>query len=307
MTQLINEEQYINLVCTIDENYVQHCAVMLMSLVSNTTWRRLRVFIVHNGIRHQQANKLSNFLKKLGYIVALIEIDSSCLSKAPVNHHITLATYYRLLLPELLEHTIKKIIFLDVDLIIREDISRLWQIDVDHYSHAAVEDFGIDSEYKDRLGLLKETRYFNAGVLLINLEYWRNHNIRKLALDFINSFPEKITYWDQDALNYALQEKWYPLAPQWNVTTVNFHPTFQSEKSTLQGKESEPSIIHFAGGGAYKPWHYYCTHPYKNEYYHYLSKTPWRRFIPIGKPTLLSRIKSRAKHLLKIHNPGVTY
>lgn len=303
----MSKNQDIDIVCTIDENYVQHCAVMLMSLISNTTWKKLRVFIVHNGIQQQQASRLSNFLERLGYVVVLIEIDSSCLSEAPVNQHVTLATYYRLLLPELLHHTIKKVIFLDADLIIRKDILELWQVDVNHYSHAAVEDLGIDSEYKNRLGLLKKTSYFNAGVLLINLEYWRTHNIGKLAIDFINSSPEKITYWDQDALNYVLQEKWYPLAPQWNVTTINFHPIFQSEKSTIQGKESEPSIIHFAGGGAYKPWHYYCTHPYKNEYYRYLSKTPWRRFVPIDKPTLLSRMKSRAKHLLKVRRPEATY
>lgn len=293
----------VNIVCTIDNNYVQHCSALLASLLDNNTELKFEIFIITDGIDSKQKNKLTKFLDDRNQKFSLIIIDESILKGAPVSQHISLATYFRICIPQLLDSTIEKVLFLDSDMVVRKSIAPLWNIDINQYSHAAAENPRVSADYKRNLGIPESSSYFNAGVLLINLRRWRELNVMQTSIEFINQYRDKIHYWDQDALNYVLQDQWLRVESQWNAHGAFFNSLTLEElgvsSEEYQQTRHNPAIVHFTGGGSCKPWHYNCSHPLREEYYKYLSQTPWHDAQPIGKPGLLRRLKTTTKALIK--------
>lgn len=293
----------IEIVCTIDNNYVQHCGVMLCSLFSNSLSEKFHISIIHNGLKARNQQVLENFIHKLGQKASFIQINDSVLEGAVLSGHVTIATYFRILIPKLIDSSIKKILFLDSDIIVRGDVSLLWQSDITNYSHAAVKNPGISPEHLQELDIPANGDYFNAGVMLINLEIWRELEIDKKAIDFIREYPEKIKFWDQDVLNYLLQDRWLRIESKWNSQNLLFKEySYQDlgiEKEEFEQARLNPILIHYVGAGISKPWYYYCDHPFKGEYYKYLLRTPWKSFRPIDKPSLKQRIKSKYSNTIK--------
>jgi len=293
----------IRIVCTIDNNYIQHCGVMLCSLLSNSQHHEFSFYIIHNGLEVKKRKVLELFLTTFGHSFLFIEIDSKKLEGAVLSDHVTIATYFRLMIPELIDTSIEKILFLDSDIIIRHDITKLWDNDISDYTHAAVENPCITEDYKQNLGISKNNDYFNAGVMLINLKLWRELEITSKSIQFIQDYPKKIKYWDQDVLNYLLQGKWLNLEPYWNAQEAFFRDLSASEigvtPDKFQRARFNPALVHYTGSGICKPWYFYCNHPFKQDYYKYVKKTPWEYFIPTGKPSLFRRFVSQIKSSLK--------
>lgn len=143
-------------------------------------------------------------------------------------------------------------------MIVQEDITKLWNVDVENHLLAAAEDPSAADRSKE-LQILEGT-YFNAGVLLMNLDRWRKKNISGEALKFVRENPSKIIFPSQDGLNAILQNKWMMIDIRWNC------PSFKLKKYP------SPAIIHYMT--TKKPWN---SNPRGKEiYYHYLSKTIWK-------------------------------
>lgn len=85
--------------------------------------------------------------------------------------HITQAMYYRYLFADMLPKTVTRLIYLDADIICKGNILPLWQTDLQGKVLGAVRDWG-EAKSCDRIGL-KNGRYFNSGVLLLDLTKWR--------------------------------------------------------------------------------------------------------------------------------------
>ena len=130
------------------------------------------------------------------------------------------------------------------------------------------------------LGYPQAMGYFNAGVLLINLKYWREKCMAKVFADFMKNHADKIRFHDQDVLNYLFRETKLTLPLKYNAQNAFFykheHPGIDSRKYEEQLKEvlSSPVIIHFVMH--HKPWIIGCQHPYTKEWEHYRDMTPWR-------------------------------
>jgi len=289
------QNNLIHIVCSIDKNYLQHCAVTITSIFSNTSTDNIAISIIYSNIDNESKTRLDLFIKEFTPYVKFILINEEDLKRFPISDHITLASYYRIFLADLIDPKIKKVLFLDCDLIIKKDLTPLWNIDISEYSHAAVIEYGVDNIHKESIGMIYNEPYFNAGVMLINLEYWRDQLVSQKAIQYIKQNTSKIKYWDQDVLNFVLQSKWVSINPSWNATGIAFRSEVweSCNFSRLTYKELtqaslDPYIIHFTG--SYKPWHSYSVHPLKQEYYHYLIKTPWQDFKPIGKPSFIAKI-----------------
>ena len=120
----------------------------------------------------------------------------------------------------------------------------------------------IDSDL-DRLRKLglQGNKYFNAGIMLINLKKWRDMNISKTLIDFAEKYNEQLILWDQDVLNLVFNNKWGELDFSYNAFEL-------TQMSILDYK-----IIHYTGSS--KPWHFRNKHPYKKLFWKYLYKTPF--------------------------------
>lgn len=287
----------INVVCTIDERYAQHCAVMLSSLFINNIKEVFHIYVITDGFKNNNLSKLQKFLDKNKQQYSIIEIKKDILGQAPITHHISLATYFRLFIPEVLPSSIDKVLFIDSDIVIRKSIDKLWNIDISNFSHAATIAAGMD-DYPLQISLPEDALYFNAGLMLINLNAWRKLNIFERGCDLINQQPERLKWWDQDVLNILLYNSWLPVDLVWNAQPFIYEESIDNykyksryEKFNYTEAKLDPTIVHFVGGGSAKPWHYACRHLFKDEYIKYLKTTPWKNSQLIGKPSLIARMR----------------
>jgi lipopolysaccharide biosynthesis glycosyltransferase len=261
--------------CSIDDNYFNHFFVLLTSLFDYNK-HSYHIFILTQKLNNEQLSLIEDFFIKYSknkYEVILV--DETSLSQFVVlSGHIPISAYYRILLPILLPTYIDRILYLDVDIIIKGNISFFWQFDFDNTSHFAVEDFGIDLYHKRSLNIDDNLSYFNSGVIFINLDWWRKEKIYDKCLLYLQNNRHLVLFHDQDVLNAVLFGKWKELSFEYNSQESIYRkdlPLFRNKKYLKA--YFNPIIIHYTGGGHSKPWHKECRHELKNEYayYHYKS------------------------------------
>jgi len=259
------------LYCT-DANYWMALYVSLYSLLKNNLDSKFKVFIISDSKDETFFNNLA-FLKDFNNLIEVqhIQPDLSHLKNVPVSQYITIASYYRILLSHLLPENIKSILYLDCDTIIESSISEIFGKNIDNYALSAA----TDCEYiknNIRLNLPKDAKYFNSGVLLINLEKWRSTNVEDRLFAYIKKDLENIIYHDQDILNAVLYNEWAEFNLKFNFQEFN------SKKISFAKKypNVRPSIIHFLGKP--KPWFYMSVYPHKKRFWAYLKETPYRDY-----------------------------
>src|SRR5262245_42427578 len=128
--------------------------------------------------------------------------------------HLNNVTYFRLLLPEVIPPDIDRVIYLDCDVLVQRDLSQLWAHALGEHALAAVQDAGFSDWAK--LGLNPEAGYFNAGVVLLDLQAIRAQGLFRDALKFAKDHPARLTWSDQCALNHVFERRWPRLDKFWN-------------------------------------------------------------------------------------------
>jgi lipopolysaccharide biosynthesis glycosyltransferase len=270
---------------------VQHLGVMFVSLLENTAYKGdLDLYVIDGGISQKDKELLILAVSNYRCRVHFLDIKPELFERFPESPSASMATYFRIFVPELLDTSIEKVIYLDCDIVVLGDIEELWKTDVSEHFAAAAEDCGIERSgwysvmLKRKLGMKRTHMYFNAGVLVMNLNKLRKHRISEKVRDFLLENPDKVEFADQDALNSVLCSGWLPISQVWNQQMA--HCEFY-EKGIVFGDDMEnavknPKIVHYTSSYYIKtkPWSYMDMHPYKKEYYKYLGMTPWKDFTP---------------------------
>jgi len=267
----------------IDENVLEPCGVLIKSICENSKEETVNFHILtDNSINEQDKGVLGDII--LGYDCKKMDfylVDNSIMDNYPntKNHAtITKVTYYRLFLADILSPAIEKVIYLDSDIIVRKNLITLWNFPIDNFPIAAVCDMDEQKEEKyQRLDYDKRWGYFNAGVLVLNLAFWRENKITKKCLDFISEHPEKIIQHDQDVLNYVLHEQRKILSMRYNFQNGFMYKTKKIEEKKYADDLSEslkdPVIVHYTCD---KPWKENCDNPLRNIYFFYRNMTIWQ-------------------------------
>jgi lipopolysaccharide biosynthesis glycosyltransferase len=286
--EMLNSLQTMVIICATDDNFVQHCCVMLVSLLVNNSG--VTIYVLTEGLRPENEAVISDEVEAKGGTIHFLTVDPAVIDRFPMPPgaelaHISRATYYRLLITELLPNDIDKVLYLDCDIVVNKDISQLWQTDLSGYALAAVHQVGFGFEAQ-RLGYPMEYGYFNAGVTLLNLRYFREHNVSQQLMDYIATNYDTIKYHDQDTLNAVLHRYCLHLPPQWNMTANIYKPFYWSlcdcqdgrvvndyagDKRNAKAHKSDPIILHYVSHP--KPWQHNCYHPLYKLYYRYAAQT----------------------------------
>lgn len=250
----------IHIVAAVNNSYAKHLAVMLTSLFENKkSDNPVTIHVIDGNLSPEIKQKLRVSVKRFRTEVKFLHVNPSLYQNAQVHYHLSKETYYRISIPSLLDSRISKALYLDCDMIVKDDITNLWKADISKHELGAVQIPGWVDRYRE-LSIPPHMGYFNAGVLLLNLRKWRNHHTSDSVLRFIKNNPAKLKYMDQDALNAVLKGKWLKLNPKWN---------FQVHRHRHQ--KFKPGIIHYTTN--VKPWN--GNPRFKGEYAHYLRKTVW--------------------------------
>lgn len=254
---MIQEKMIHVSLCFSDQSgeYSRYVLAVIAQAISRTK-NSITFHLVHDQtLQKDRQNALQSYIDAHGAFVKFYDI-----SKEPEFKQMNNGMLYRLFLPRLLP-SLEKILYLDVDVFIMKDLSQLWNIDLDECSLAAVPDIKetqhfIRSQRYYRKQNLDADRYFNSGVLLLNLEYIRQHgDLVEGYLSYIHKFPHTLML-DQDFLNYAFQNSTRLLPVSYNFISYDL-------SNLTEDIAKKQIIVHLAG--RYKAWD--CRNPFVIAYF----------------------------------------
>ncbi|GLR76391.1 glycosyltransferase family 8 protein [Aliivibrio sifiae] len=270
-----------------DNNYAGYLATTIASLIDNfESSLQLEIIIFDAGIKNNSKDSLLK-LSTDNISIHFFPIEEQIFSDFPLTiSHISLATYFRLKLPSLLNKH-DKVVYLDVDVLINKDISDMWNIDLQGHSLGAVIEPRMSFtqyDYLEKIGLTeKKHLYFNAGVLIMDLNCLRDINFEEKVANYLFQYKDVIEYQDQDILNGVLQGNVHYISPKYN-----FMPEYRTilkpnriwmldklpyTKSEIESLRSNANIYHYCGKR--KAWMYSCTHDGADLYIKYQNSTDW--------------------------------
>lgn len=187
--------------------------------------------------------------------VRLVDLSGRIPQNAAAHRRITDTTYGRLFLGDLLDERYARVLYLDCDIAIEPGFAGIFALDLKGMPIAAAIDAGDilrrDGEHAiawrkhlTDIGLAPDAPYFNAGVLLIDLDAWRKIDVAGEAFAFLAERGKLATSMDQDALNVVFRGRWARLPQRYN---------FQFPFMGLGLEERvHPLIWHYTGH--LKPW-----------------------------------------------------
>ena len=261
--------QEYNICYSLDSEYTEQLAASIVSILKNSDEKEnINFYILDGGLSKKDKTAIETLKKFKKFNIKYIQVNKKDFTSCPLlkekgeehkDYHVTLPTYFRFKIPEFF-HDIDKILYLDCDVIVRSSLKSLFETNIDNMAAAMVPDAESDKEAL-RLGL---KTYFNAGVILININYWRENNIEEKLFSYAVNNKDKILWQDQDILNAVLQDDIVSLDKIWNFQYFLYekiNPAFLSKCN----------ILHLAG--RFKPWLLPFEHIIYDIYYYYLSFT----------------------------------
>lgn len=171
----------IKLLVTLDENYLPHLQVLLTSIHASNPGERMTLYLVHSGIPKEKLSTLEAQCALCGMELRPVTVDSELFEGAPVTKQYPQEMYYRLLAAQLLPEGLHRVLYLDPDTLVINPLRQLWETDLGGNIFAAASHKGktelVSGINQVRLGT--ESKYFNSGVLLIDLDAARREVDRK--------------------------------------------------------------------------------------------------------------------------------
>jgi lipopolysaccharide biosynthesis glycosyltransferase len=286
--------QAIHLALSFSQDYINPFYVFLTSAFKNTKSTIVFHTIIAN-VTPQQKAKLSSYVEKNGCQILFYDIDKSYDNLFIIPNgmsHFVKEGYYRLFFPALIDPEIKKLIYIDADTLILQDLTPLYNYNTNSKPIAAAPDKGMFP--RPELGTIEKNSYFNSGVMVIDTEEWRKQEVFKESLAFLRAYPEKIIWADQDVLNAVLLGNWQKLDYEFNFMRECI-PVFVNGTNKAKLLASI-FVLHFNGP---KPWEVKCDNLLRSVYAHYHKLSPVAREPYYGKKLSKSEISILAKNNLK--------
>jgi len=267
----------VNVIFGSDKGYIAHLAVALCSLFDNNRNLALHVYVLNSDIDPSSWKKIQAIADRFGQRLIDLKVSERDLEGLVTTWHFTLATYYRLFIPEKLPFD--RGLYLDVDVVVNGSIEDLYNTELGDAFLAAVREPNFDRH--QQLEMSKEAHYFNAGVMVINLNKWREERIKEDVIAMVKRKPEAMMFSDQCGINAIVNGRWKEVDPKFNLVhayageDVSAYTDMFPDQVLTNARE-RPVIIHFSG--ASKPWHFRRKHPFRHLYWKYRNQTPFRRY-----------------------------
>lgn len=292
--------EIINIAFVIDNNYFKHMCVTIESIIRNNVKNNLlHFYVISDNLGYKNQKLLKEFYSlKENVDIFFIPITNDNLNNMKIKTHVSKAAFAKIYMPDLIK--VDKIIYLDCDLVVNDDISILWKEFSDkdnrNFIYAVWNPFyNYDNIY---LQIDDDKKTFNSGVMLMRLDLMRKHNSSKRLYGFLQEFNDRTKLHDQAAFNAIFKDNWRELNLRWNVQGCIF--TSNRKYLNLTSKEywelyMHPSIIHYTTNS--KPWHFRNCHPHKKLYLkYYRSIFNNFRYEDVNIISLLKKIKESIRY-----------
>lgn len=296
----------MNIALITDENYITPTGTAIASVLQSNPVEHIHFYVITKFLSDKHISELESFVEphKNHAEIEIIRLNDNLFSDFPIRKgdHVSVATYYRIFFPKILPNSIQKLLYIDGDTLCMDSLKNFYETDLEGFSCAVCHDEqDANEKHFFRLKYPKRNGYFCAGVMLINLDWWRKNNVMQKCLDYISKEPDSCLWHDQDALNHVLNG-----TVLWADFRYNFTQGFYFDKndmcidshfySEIDNARKNPCILHFSS--AYKPWHIECNHPLKKQYRDFYKKYTGKRLKLSYRQKGISRIKWQIKRIL---------
>lgn len=279
----------LHIALTFDDNFWAPAYATMRSVCLFSHHREALVFhLCHRTLTDEHRADLERITEEFPVTLRWYDLDRSDMfrdiaARMPENKRLSNIVYARLMIDRLVGPDVERILYLDCDMLVREDVAELFALDLEGKAIAAVRD-SIGVFITNRRDL-KQNRdlfdpadyYFNAGMVLIDVARWRDANIiGRMEAAFASGVMQRI-YYDQDLLNLVFKDNWLKLPWRWNVVDA---------RHAHDGVD--PAIVHYTGPT--KPWGIFAhnfqsvafarvyRHVMTNELFYRFARHRWKRW-----------------------------
>ena len=231
-----------------DDNYAPFVATTIASICDNTE-SFCDFYILDSGISEENKEKICELKKQLlNFDIEFIPIDLEKefknINYCNAGNYISISTYNRFLIPKV-KPELGKVLYLDIDIVVLGDIAELYNQELEGYALGAVWDksrkyYNLDT--KELMELSDDYKYFNAGVLLIDIQKWNKDNIVEKLFKISDRYGEKVLHADETLLNKYFDGQYKILDLKYNYL----------EYDLISHPQEQVIIRHFAT--KFKPW-----------------------------------------------------
>lgn len=262
-----------------DNNLILPACICISSLMMNAKEDTFYdIFILHSAhiaLKKEELDKLPQYYKNCR--IQYRQVDDTFDSAFEIRG-ITAATYYRLLIPELIPEY-DKIIYADVDIIFRMDLSAVYHLDLGSNYIAATRELGMNftedgQKYINSIKELSLGKYIQAGFIIMNSKVLKDENI---ISQFKTWSKKKLRYQDQDILNIICKGRILYLSLEYNMTDLTYFIILKQPKRIKKlfideciDYAKNHGNIHFNG---HKPWKKYSIN--FDIWWEYYRKSPF--------------------------------
>lgn len=285
-------EKILNILYQSDNNYAVVTGVSIISLLENNRHLEdINIYLLNDQISEENLSRLKSICED--YHRNFIIVDTEAILKQLKDMKVepyknTYTTYFKLLVFNQLDISTNRIIQLDGDTIINGPLDELIDMPLDGYICAATY-ASIINDYKKMIGLKESDKYYNCGVLVINLKEWKHYNCQEKIIHHLLHERNKYFIVDQDIINTLFRDKikymhlkynfnsgYYIYGIKGSFKIYGFRKECYSDVSLVKEAYEKPYIYHCMGAMTGRPWEQDSIHPQNKEYDFYLDKTPWR-------------------------------
>lgn len=262
----------MNILVTLNSRYIKALKVMLTSLFLSNPEESFHIYLMHSSISDEEVAELERYVGQKGQRLSVVAVEENVFADAPVVKHYSKEMYYRILAFKFLPPEVEKILYLDPDLIIINEIRSLYDTDLEGCMFGAAYHDRLSVKEVNKLRLLpyEIEAYYNTGVLLMDLRLQRQSIRERDIFSFVEANRLKLLLPDQDIIN-ALYSKSIKSVDE---VRYNYDPRyFKYYKLVSNGKFDmdyvikNSSIIHFCGKR--KPWNKNYSGYFHSLYKHY--------------------------------------
>ena len=269
--------------------FVPYMTVSLQSVIENSSEKHnYDIIIFSKDMSESNKRIIKDLIKTTNFSIRFCNV--SCIFEdlnLYTASHISIETYFRIIVPMFLKDY-DKILILDGDIIVREDVAELYKSNITCFPLAATTDCLFSASVnkckytqdyvKNYLNVLNVEKYFQAGVMLINVQYFMEEDSCRKLLEMVTMFD--YTIFEQDAMNELFYDKIMYLDNTWNWIPMHIESKYLENMSENSRKKYQavknPKILHFASEK--KPW-FYPSEYYANEWWAYAKQTPYYELI----------------------------
>lgn len=262
----------MNLLFAIDDNVTQQLMTTLLSIKINSSAEKYSVYVIQDK-KLQETEKIKSFCQKLGMHYHPVIIEDEQFDDAPTTDRYPKTIYYRLLAYKYLPKNVKRILYLDIDILVINDLKPLYSLDLKDYWYAAASHTSsdvTDDLNKLRLGNCEAESYYNSGVILMDLTAIREHVKAEDIFSYINKRGRTLLLPDQDILNGLYGQNIMKIPDEIYNYDARMNPFYFAKSNgawNIDWVIDNTVILHFCGRD--KPWRPEYRERFSGLYKHY--------------------------------------